>query len=229
MNESLKTSQAGLGLITKWEGCVLHAYTCVAGKLTIGIGHVILPGEKFPAQITPTDATNLLRKDVERFEKGVYKNITVQLNQNQFDALVCFTFNVGEGGLVGTGVQKAINAGQFDQVPAKLEEWSKARVNGVLKILTGLLNRRKSEAALFMKPVGDTAPDDVFVPWTKQGLTLAQSKLQQLGLYLIQIDGLCGPSTERAIKTFAAQANISVGPDPKKGVLSSFLGVLAKA
>lgn len=229
MNETLKTSQAGLDLIVRWEGCILHAYTCPAGKLTIGIGHVILPNEKFPAQITSDDALKLLKKDVERFEKGVYKNITVPLNQNQFDALVCFTFNTGEGGLVGTGVQKAINAGQFDQVPAQLESWSKARINGILTTNKGLLNRRKSEAALFMKPIDQAAPTDPLVPWTKQGLTEAQTKLQQLNLYLIKVDGLWGPSTEKAVTTFAAQSNISAGQNPKAGVPQSFLDALAKA
>ena len=109
----------------KWEGCVLSQYICPAGKPTIGYGHVVLPGEKFPAKITKEEAAELLKKDVARFELAIEKHITAQLNQNQFDALVCFLFNVGEGGIIKTGVQKELNAGNFAAVPTKLLEWCK--------------------------------------------------------------------------------------------------------
>lgn len=227
MNENLKTSQPGLELITKWESCVLTPYVCPAGKLTVGVGHVVMPGEDFSKGITKEQAMELLRKDVGRFEKGVYRNITVELNQNQFDALVCFTFNVGEGGLVNTGVQRAVNASNFGDVPAALEQWAKARVNGVLKVLPGLLARRKSEGELFMRPLGWVAP--AMVPWTKASLTEAQTKLQRLGLYTSKIDGLWGPGTEQAIRAFANRSFTSAGKNPKAGVPQGFLDALASA
>ena len=229
MNENLKTNQAGLDLIAKWEGCVLKQYICPAGKPTIGYGHVVLPGESFPATITKEQAMDLLRKDVERFEQGVYRNVTVPLNENQFAALVSFTFNVGEGGLVNTNVGNAVNAGQFDQVPGALLAWSKARVKGVLQTLPGLHNRRKSEGELFVRPVVGSDPAQAFVTWTKDRLIVAQRKLQALGLYTIKVDGIWGPSTAKAVDDFAAQSGVSAGPTPQVGVPQGYLDALTAA
>lgn len=149
MNKNLTTSKAGIALIIRWEGCVLKEYICPAGKPTIGVGHVVLKGEKFPPKITREFAEQLLAKDLKQFEAAVYRNITVPLTQNQFDALVCFTFNVGPGGIGNTGVQRAVNSSDFGAVPAALEQWSKAKVDGAIVTLPGLLARRKSEGELF--------------------------------------------------------------------------------
>lgn len=213
MNEHLKISKIGLEHITKWEGLVLKRYICPAGKPTIGVGHVILPGENYQ-EITREQALEILAKDVERFEKAVKKYITVPLNQNQFDALVSFIFNTGEGGIVNTGVQKAVNSGNFAEVPAKLQEWSKFRVNGVMKVNQGLLNRRKSESQLFMKPV-DEAPAMCYLTWSSATLKEAQTHLTKLCLYDKKIDGLWGPSTERGLKEFANKNCLDLGSDPK--------------
>lgn len=229
MNENLKTNQAGLDLIAKWEGCILKQYICPAGKPTIGYGHVVLPGESFPATITKEQAMDLLRKDVERFEKGVYRNVKVPLNENQFAALVSFTFNVGEGGLVKTNVGNAVNEGRFGQVPEALLAWSKARVNGEMKTLPGLYNRRKSEGELFLKPAEGTDPAQVFVGWTKDGLAVAQRKLQSLGLYLIKVDGIWGPATAKAVAAFAEKSGVSAGPTPQAGVPQGYLDALTAA
>jgi hypothetical protein len=170
---------------------------------------------------------DILAKDVERFEKAVKKHITVKLNQNQFDALVSFIFNTGEGGIVNTGVQKAVNSGNFSDVPAKLLDWSRARINGVLQVNKGLYNRRLSEGQLFSKD-----PNEVAVPmvaWTKQSLTEAQTKLAKLGLYTIKVDGLWGPSTSAALTKFATDKKIDLGPDPKKQVPQVLLESLKTA
>jgi lysozyme len=230
MNENLKTNQAGLDLIAKWEGLRLQQYICPAGKPTIGYGHVVLPGESFAKGITKEQAMDLLTKDVERFEQGVRRNVKVPLNENQFAALVCFTFNVGEGGLSPkTRVATLLNAGQFDQVPGALLEWSKARINGQLQTMTGLFRRRQSEGELFAKPCADAPLGDpalVFVAWSKESLAQAQTKLQALGLYRVKVDGLWGPSTASAIAAFAEQAGVSAGTNPKAGVPQGFLDAL---
>ena len=219
-NDSLTTSKEGLEHITKWEGLVLKRYICPAGKPTIGVGHVILPGENYQV-ITKEQALDILAKDVERFEKAVKKHITTPLNQHQFDALVGFIFNTGEGGIINTGVQKAVNSGDFASVPAKLEEWSKFRVNGVLKVNQGLLNRRKSEGQLFMKPVD--APSCVspkMTVWTKESLMKAQEKLLKMGFYKMKVDGLWGPGTSAALENFSKQRGLSLGNQPKVEILS---------
>ena len=215
MNEHLKVSAEGLEHITKWEGLMLKRYICPAGKPTIGVGHVILPGENYQ-EITKEQAIEILAKDVERFEKAVKKHITVSLNQNQFDALVSFIFNTGEGGIINTGVQKAVNSSDFASVPAKLEEWSKFRVNGVMKVNKGLLNRRKSEAQLFIKPIeAGTEVQDDSVIWDKNTLKEAQTYLSKICLYDKSIDGLWGPGTSSGLTQFASQNCVSLGDDPK--------------
>lgn len=224
INDHLKVSQEGLEHIMKWEGVVLKRYICPAGKPTIGVGHVILPNENYQ-EITEEQALAILTKDVERFERAVKKHITVPLNQNQFDAIVSFIFNTGEGGIINTGLQKVINSGDFANVPAKLEEWSKFRVGGVLKVNKGLLNRRKSEAQLFMGVTNITKKART-VQWTKPLLIEAQKKLAGLGLYTAKIDGIWGPSTSKALLTFATNNNLQVGPDPKTEIPEDLLSLL---
>lgn len=220
MNDNLKTSANGLEHITKWEGLMLKRYICPAGKPTIGVGHVILPGEDYQV-ITKEQALEILAKDVERFEKAVKTYITVELNQNQFDALVSFVFNTGEGGIKNTGVQKTINAGKFSEVPQKLAEWSKFRVNGILKTNQGLLNRRKSEATLFMKPVEKDFPikdyEELLI-WNNSNLKEAQSYLKTLCLYDKHIDGLWGPGTFSGLTLFAEKYCLFLGNNPKEKI-----------
>lgn len=208
VNDSLSTSKEGLEHIVKWEGLVLKRYICPAGKPTVGVGHVILPGENYQV-ITREQAFEILAKDVERFERAIKKHITVPLNQNQFDALVSFIFNTGEGGIINTGVQQAINTSDFASVPARLEEWSKFRVNGKLKVNQGLLNRRKSESQLFMKPMQSVKI--AMTSWTKDRLIEAQNKLSKLGLYKLKVDGIWGSGTSTALQSFAKQKGLNLG------------------
>lgn len=234
MNENLKTSSAGLALIRKWEGCVLKRYICPAGKPTIGIGHVILSGEKFPDKITEEQALEILAKDVNRFERAIYKNVNVQLNQNQFDALVCFLVNTGEGGIINSGVQKEINSGNYAGVPSKLAEWRNITVNGVKQVNQGLVNRRKSEAELFMKPCPEevqqtTTAVVLEIAWTKASLMSIQTKLKSLGLYSINVDGLWGPSTQKALTEYANKNGLDYGSTNSKSVSKPLLDSLLKS
>jgi len=147
---SMKTSKAGLDFIKEHEGCILKVYKDVAGLDTIGIGHLIKPGEKFTT-ITTQEALDLLARDIVQFEVALNRAIKVPLNQNQFDALVSWGFNLGAGVYATASLMKDLNSGNYAVVPIKLLEWCKARVNGKLVTVQGLLNRRKAEAALFIK------------------------------------------------------------------------------
>lgn len=227
----MKISANGLDLITRWEGLKLTRYICPAGKPTIGVGHVILPNENIPNTITREFAMELLKKDVERFERAVNTLITVDLNQNQFDALVCFIFNTGEGGIINTGVSRAVNSKNFAAVPAALRLWNKIKVNGVSQENKGLTNRRISEAELFMRPVETlivTGSTPTFVTFTPDLLKNIQTKLQSIGLYTIKIDGLFGPSTKRAIETFAQNNKITYVVDSKQGIRTDILDMINK-
>jgi len=162
MNDDLKTSHAGLEFTSGWEGCILKPYLDIARKRTIGIGHLIRPGENFPdgVFITKDRALEILGSDLAKCEAAIKKFITVPLNQNQWDALIDFAFNCGTGVYTSSGACKALNAGQYDQVPTRLLDWDKAVVNGVKTANKGLYNRRKSEGELFMKSVDPSSEVD---------------------------------------------------------------------
>jgi lysozyme len=107
----MKTSVEGLNLIKDYEGLRLEAYYCPSGILTIGYGHTG-PDVWVSMVITESEAERLLQQDLAKFEDGVKEFITVPLNQNQFDALVSFTYNVGIGALQNSTLRKRLNAGE---------------------------------------------------------------------------------------------------------------------
>ena len=150
----MKVDQAGLDFIARWEGVVLHVYKDVVGIPTIGVGHVVLPGESFPNGITYDEALSLLAKDVLKCENGITKYITQPLNQNQFNALASFTFNCGVGALQTSTVRRKLNNGDYQGSADALLMWCKA--GG--KVNAGLLNRRKDERRLFLTPVVSSPP-----------------------------------------------------------------------
>ena len=139
----MKISQEGLALIKRFEGCRLEAYKCSANVLTIGYGHT--GGVKETDTITQDEADKLLQEDVEQFEKYVDDNVTVELGQSQFDALVAWTFNLGPGNLRESTMLKKLNNADYESVPFEMRRWNKA--GG--KTLDGLIRRRNAEALLF--------------------------------------------------------------------------------
>lgn len=141
----MKTSNNGINLIKQFEGCALNAYKCPAGVWTIGYGHT--KNVKQGMKITTNQATSLLKEDLATYENYVNKYVKVKLNQNQFDALVSFTFNCGGGALKSSTLLKKLNKGDYTGAANELLRWNKA--NG--KILAGLTRRRKAEKALFLK------------------------------------------------------------------------------
>ena len=148
----MKMGEKGLALVKSFEGLCLNAYKCPANVWTIGYGHTgTVDGKPIKAgmKITNDKATELLRKDVSQFEKAVKSYVKVKINQNQFDALVSFAFNVGAGALQGSTILKMINQRKFISAARHFLDWNKARVNGKLTVLNGLTARREAEAALF--------------------------------------------------------------------------------
>lgn len=141
----MKTSQNGINLIKQFEGCRLTAYKCPAGRWTIGYGHT--SGVKAGQKITRKQAEQFLKSDLKQFEKGVEKVVKVSLNQNQFDALISFSYNCGLGALQNSTLLKKLNKKDYKGASAEFPRWNK--VNG--RILEGLKRRRKAERALFDK------------------------------------------------------------------------------
>jgi lysozyme len=138
-----KLNARGYALLKHFEGCRLEAYRCQGGFWTIGFGHTASaqPG----MTITRRRAEQLLRHDVQRFENAVDAYVDVRLNENQFAALVCFTFNVGIAALEGSTLLRLLNRGWYEQVPAQLLRWNK--VAGIES--RGLTRRREAEAELW--------------------------------------------------------------------------------
>lgn len=151
MSNITKTSKNGLEFISKWEGCVLTVYKDIAGLPTIGIGHLIKNGENFTS-ITKEQALDLLGSDVKKCEEAICDTIHVPLTQNQFDALISWSFNCGTGVLYSSTLAKRLNAGFYEEVPNHLLNWCKANINGKIVVNKGLYNRRVSEGDLWSTP-----------------------------------------------------------------------------
>ena len=143
--EPTRTSQKGIDLIKSFEGCELTAYVDVVGVLTIGYGHT--GSDVYAGQtISQKDAEDLLRKDLQRFEKQVVDLIVPPFNQNEFDATVSFTYNVGAGALTTSTFRKRINNSE-NKAQCFREEFVKW-VNGNNGPLPGLVRRRDAEVEL---------------------------------------------------------------------------------
>ena len=136
-------SQEGIALIKKFEGCKLEAYLCPAQKWTIAYGRI--KDVKEGDTCTQEQAEAWLEEELIEYEDYVKKLVTVSLEQNQFDALVCWTYNLGPTNLKDSTMLKLLNAGDYHTVPNQMKRWNKS--NG--EVLEGLVRRREAEALLF--------------------------------------------------------------------------------
>lgn len=149
----MKTSEKGIELIKSFEGLRLTAYLCPANIPTIGYGHtktVTQSDVKNGKTITEEQATELLKRDLEEFENAVNDLVTTEIKQQEFDALVSFTYNLGKGAFASSTLRKLVNKRQFLSAANEFEKWNKARINGKLTVLKGLTRRRKAEKELFI-------------------------------------------------------------------------------
>lgn len=219
-----KIGQAGLALIKQYEGCRLAAYRCAAGVWTIGYGHTV--GVHSGMTITQAQADAYLQQDIAKFEGYVnnptYVPITEQLNQNQFDALVSFAFNLGAGNL-----RKLCKGRTAAQIVRTMPNYNKA--NG--RVLAGLKRRRAAEQALFNKPVSGTAApaqnqntEDYNMKTIKKGSKGNAVKVWQI-IIGVAADGIFGSGTESATKTW--QSNHGLTADGIVGKMSWKAGLEA--
>ena len=146
----MNISAKGMALIKEFEGyhtrlpngdCV--AYLCPAKVLTIGFG--CTEGVKHGMIWTKAQAEAALRKELAKHEAAVARLVTVDINQNQRDALISFSYNVGSGALSKSTLLKKLNKGDYAGAQAEFLKWNKAAG----KQLRGLSIRRAKEAALF--------------------------------------------------------------------------------
>jgi GH24 family phage-related lysozyme (muramidase) len=144
-SQQRRINQAGLNLIKQFEGLRLEAYRCPAGVPTIGYGTTanVKMGDRINAQ----KAEELLKRDLQRFERAVSNAVKVPISDNQFSALVCFTYNVGYGALQKSTLLKYLNQGKYQAAAQEFMKWNR----GGGRVLPGLTRRRQAEQALFLK------------------------------------------------------------------------------
>ena len=139
----MKISSNGIELIKIFEGLELEAYKCAAGVWTIGYGHI--KGVHEGMNITEDTANKMLMEELVEYENYIDQAVTVPLAQCQYDAMVSWVYNLGNGNLTSSTLLKVLNSGDYDGVPAQMMRWNKA--GG--KVLEGLTRRRQAEADLF--------------------------------------------------------------------------------
>lgn len=150
----MTTSKKGLELIKEFEGFRENPYLCSSGVPTIGFGTTVYPnGQKVTLRDMPVDknqAELFLKNDVKKFENAVNGRIKRALNQNQFDALISITYNIGDTAFEESTLAKRIDKDPNDpNIQVQFLRWNKS--DGVVN--AGLIKRRKKEAKLYFTPV----------------------------------------------------------------------------
>lgn len=140
----MRISEKGINLIKRFEGLRLEAYLDSVDIPTIGYGHT--RGIKLGQTITQEQADAFLEEDIHEFELAIQRLVHVNLTQNQFDALVSFTFNLGIGSLKQSTLLKKLNAGDITGAANEFNRW----VYAGGKKLTGLVKRRSAERLMFI-------------------------------------------------------------------------------
>jgi lysozyme len=139
--------QKAIEFIKKWEGCYLQVYHDVAGYPTIAYGHLVKEGEDFSDGITQEQAEALLRADLAEANNVIDDLIEVGLNDNQFSALLSFTFNLGANNLKKSTLRYKLNKGEpKEEVANEFLKW----VYAGGQVVKGLVRRRNAERELFL-------------------------------------------------------------------------------
>jgi lysozyme len=208
----LKISEKGLAMIESFEGCVLKASNKLDGVWTIGYGQTgSYYGKRVRRGMTTTKAEAhawLRDHSIKTYEDAVTQAVKVPLNQNQFDALVSFAYNVGVGALKQSTALRKLNVGDYAGAADALTMWTKC--NG--KVLAGLVRRRKEERALFLTPVTQTNTGNTDL--LRKGdrgddVKLLQHRLNLLGWQLTE-DGIWGVQTDSAVRGYQYRAGLTV-------------------
>ena len=238
----MKISENGINLIKDFEGCKLQAYDDGTGVYTIGYGHIrgVKKGQTIPQSL----ADYYLQEDIIRYENGVNDLVKVVLNQNQFDALVSFSFNLGVGALETSTLLKELNLGNI----IKEEYFTRWSYAGGVQLL-GLVKRRKKEYQLFMQDAKKNYSPTIL--YLQESLNLDGVKVMQDGIlgnqtlsalpilhygssgYVVKwlqshfnmenIDGMLGQKTTETIINFQSRNGLEcdgvVGPNTWKRIL----------
>ena len=160
-----QVSRAAVDLIKRFEGYRQKAAQLPDGRWTVGYGHTLTAREG--ASVSEKDAEALLLYDLISVAHSVNEHTYAPLNQNQFDALVCFAFNIGLDNFLRSGVLRRINEGSLLQAACAMEMWRKADFEGERIVIDALVRRRSAEKTLFLTPANGEwvpAPSPVLRP-----------------------------------------------------------------
>jgi lysozyme len=198
-------NQEGFQLLTTFEGCELAAYDDGGGVWTIGYGHT--GDDVYPElTISQTQAEELLRGDLEKFESYVEDAVEVEIDDNQFSALVCFCFNVGPEteGFGGSTLLKLLNDGDYQGAANQFPVWNK--VNG--EPWPGLTRRRLAEQALFVG-MAEVRVLTLTEPIMQgEDVRQVQEALIAAGIN-VSADGVFGKDTDNAVRQFQEQKRLT--------------------
>ena len=204
------------------EGCILHAYKDATGTVTAMVGHTAAAGPPIPVMgqsYTQAQADVTLAADLAKtYEPAVTRHVKVPLTQYEFDAILCLTFNVGEGNLAKSDLLRCLNAGDKAGAAAGFSHFTTSHG----KQLAGLVSRRATERTIFLtgtypglKPVaGQTTAEMAHAVTlgrgsTGEAVTHLQTELKTLGFLTAAADGVFGPLTKQAVQAFQRAHGLS--------------------
>lgn len=232
----MKISEKGLKMIEAFEGCLLKASNTLDNVWTIGYGQTgYYYGKKIRKGMTTTKAAAhawLRDHSISVYENAVNQRVKVHLNQNQFDALVSFTYNIGIGAFGKSTVLKRLNAGDYAGAAEAFGMW--VHCNG--KTLPGLVRRRKEERELFLTPVTNTVTTKA-TGLIREGdrgdnVKVLQHRLNLLGAQLVE-DGIWGTQTDTAVRNFQYKHGLAVdcivGPKTQTALIQAAILATAKS
>lgn len=148
MTQIREINEAGRDLIQLFESFSPTVYICPTGYPTVGYGHVVRAGEVFDVPLTQEQGEELFSRDLVVYERSVCSLIGVPLSDNQYAALVSFTFNLGGGALQCSTLRSMINREEYVDAADEFPKWCWG--GKPKRKLKGLLRRRYHEAFLFL-------------------------------------------------------------------------------
>ena len=209
----MQTSSMMRSLIESWEGCKLEPYADAVGVPTVGYGHTGDDVSLAMDPISQQQADQLLAADLVKFE-GYVDDLCPVCTQQQFDALVSFTYNLGQGSLEGSSLRRYHNAGNYTAAAGEFGKWNHA--GGA--VLEGLTRRRAGEANVYAtgtygeghdasaaSGTAVAAEPTLMLGSTGDAVSTLQTKLG------IDADGVFGNHTQAVVKQF--QINNNLAPD----------------
>jgi lysozyme len=150
MKQKCQISKTAIDLIKQFEGYRRESVQLPDGRWMIGYGHTA--SARAGAVVSEADAEALLLYDLIRVSEAIGPAVFSPLGQNQFDALVCFAFNIGADAFKSSQVLKLVNAGAMLQAAYAIEAWRKSDAGGGDSVIDGLVRRRAAEKAMFLTP-----------------------------------------------------------------------------